>query len=85
MLSVSCGAALVTYCIWAFDTKEIAGTHVAVLRAVDRADGDRAAALPLILEQGHGAAPEEIFVADRTLQVLGLIWVVVFGLGVYVR
>ena len=38
----------------------------------------------LILEQGHGAAPEEIFVHDRTLQVLGLIWVVVFGLGVYV-
>jgi len=38
----------------------------------------------LILEQGRGAAPEEIFFADRTLQVLGVIWVVVFGLGVYV-
>jgi decaprenyl-phosphate phosphoribosyltransferase len=38
----------------------------------------------LVLEQGHGAAPEEIFIADRTLQVLGLIWLVVFGLGVYV-
>ena len=39
---------------------------------------------PLILEQGHGAAPEEIFAHDRVLQVLGVIWVVVFGLGVYV-
>jgi decaprenyl-phosphate phosphoribosyltransferase len=84
VLSVSCGAALVTYCIWAFDTKEIAGTTwpfyelsivpmaTALLRYV------------LVLEQGHGAAPEEIFVADRTLQVLGVIWAIVFGLGVYV-
>mgnify|MGYP003344517811 CR=1 FL=1 len=39
--------------------------------------------MALILEQGHGAAPEEIFAADRTLQALGLLWVVVFGMGVY--
>ena len=39
----------------------------------------------LILEQGHGAAPEEIFVSDRTLQALGVLWLIVFGLGVYVR
>ena len=38
----------------------------------------------LILEQGHGAAPEEIFAADRTLQILGAVWLIVFGLGVYV-
>ena len=38
----------------------------------------------LILEQGRGAAPEEVFAHDRVLQVLGLIWIVVFGLGVYV-
>jgi decaprenyl-phosphate phosphoribosyltransferase len=84
VLSVSCGAALVTYCIWAFDTKEIAGTSwpfyelsiVPMVTALLR--------YTLILEQGHGGAPEEIFVADRTLQVLGIIWVLVFGLGVYV-
>ena len=39
----------------------------------------------LVLEQGHGAAPEEVFASDRVLQVLGLAWVVVFGLAVYVR
>ena len=37
----------------------------------------------LILEQGRGAAPEEVFASDRVLQVLGVIWVVVFGLAVY--
>ena len=84
VLSISCGAALVSYCMWAFNTKEMAGTNwpfyelsivpmaMALLRYL------------LVLEQGHGAAPEEIFIADRTLQVLGVLWLVVFGLGVYV-
>ena len=38
----------------------------------------------LVLEQGQGAAPEDVFTADRTLQALGLVWVIIFGLGVYV-
>ena len=38
----------------------------------------------LVLEQG-GAAPEEVFASDRVLQLLGVCWVVVFGLAVYVR
>jgi decaprenyl-phosphate phosphoribosyltransferase len=83
VLSVSCGAALVTYCMWAFETQELAETRwpfyelsiVPMVTAMLR--------YLLILEQGHGAAPEEIFLADRTLQVLGVIWAIVFGLGVY--
>jgi decaprenyl-phosphate phosphoribosyltransferase len=85
VLSVSLGAALVTYCIWAFDTKELSGATwpfyelsiVPMVTALLR--------YTLILEQGHGSAPEEIFVSDRTLQVLGVLWVLVFGLGVYLR
>jgi decaprenyl-phosphate phosphoribosyltransferase len=89
VLSVSIGAALVTYCIWAFDTKELAAAAndettwpfyelsiVPMTTALLR--------YTLILEQGHGSAPEEIFASDRALQVLGVIWAVVFGLGVYV-
>ena len=84
VLSVTCGAAMVSYCLWAFDTKELAGTSwpfyelsiVPMVTALLR--------YTLVVEQGHGAAPEEIFLQDRTLQVLGLVWLVVFGLGVYV-
>jgi decaprenyl-phosphate phosphoribosyltransferase len=84
VLSVSVGATLVTYCIWAFEVREISGSSwpfyelsiVPMLTALLR--------YTLILEQGHGAAPEEIFAADRTLQILGVVWAVVFGLGVYV-
>jgi decaprenyl-phosphate phosphoribosyltransferase len=83
VLSVSCGATLVAYCIWAFERSgatdqaipfyqvSIVPMLTALLRYL------------LILEQGHGAAPEEIFIADRTLQLLGLAWIAVFAIGVY--
>jgi decaprenyl-phosphate phosphoribosyltransferase len=37
----------------------------------------------LQIDRGAGGAPEEVVLGDRLLQVLGVIWVVVFGLGVY--
>lgn len=84
VVTVSVGATLVSYCIWAFEVRELAGSDwpfyelsiVPMLTALLR--------YTLVLEQGHGAAPEEIFAADRWLQALGLVWVLVFGLGVYV-
>lgn len=83
VLSISVGATIVAYCVWAFETAETAGSGwhfyelsivpmiVALLRYL------------LILEQGQGGAPEEVFIADRPLQLFGAIWLVVFGLGVY--
>lgn len=84
ILSVSVGATLVAYCTWAFDTKEVSGSTwpfyelsiVPMLAALMR--------YLLVLEQGHGSAPEEIFAADRMLQLMGVVWAVVFALGVYV-
>ena len=84
VLAVSLGATLVAYCTWAFATKEISGSSwpsyelsiIPMLAALLR--------YLLALEQGRGGAPEEVFASDRTLQVLGLIWVIIFGLGVYV-
>jgi decaprenyl-phosphate phosphoribosyltransferase len=84
VLAVSCGAALVSYCQWAFDTKELSDTDwpfyelsiVPMLTALLR--------YALVLENGGGAAPEEVFARDRVLQLLGVAWIVIFGLGVYV-
>ena len=36
-----------------------------------------------LVEGGGGAKPEELVFADRPLQVLGLVWVLLFALGVY--
>jgi decaprenyl-phosphate phosphoribosyltransferase len=37
----------------------------------------------LLVEQGHGSAPEELLLSDRQLQVIGLVWVLLMGLSVY--
>lgn len=83
ILTVSVGATLVAYCIWAFETKEIADltwplyelSIVPMLGALLR--------YALLLERGEGSAPEEIFFRDRTIQVMGALWVAVFAAGVY--
>jgi len=83
VLAISCAGALVSYCVWAFERRDLAGSElpwyelsiVPILTAFLR--------YALVLEQGRGAAPEEVFASDRVLQVLGLAWVVTFGLAVY--
>jgi decaprenyl-phosphate phosphoribosyltransferase len=84
MLSVSLGGVLISYCQWAFETSEASDTDlplyelsiVPMLMALMR--------YLLVLERGEGAAPEEVFTRDRLLQFLGLCWLVVYGLAVYV-
>ena len=83
VLSVTCGGALVSYCVWAFETRDLAGTDlpfyelsiVPMVTAFFR--------YALVLDQGHGAAPEDVFRNDRVLQVLGVLWVGVFAVAVY--
>ena len=84
ILTVAIGATLVAYCIWAFETKEISDitwpfyelSIVPMFAALLR--------YALLIEKGEGSAPEEIFFGDRTIQVMGLVWIAVFGVGVYV-
>ncbi|MFN8022293.1 MAG: decaprenyl-phosphate phosphoribosyltransferase [Acidimicrobiales bacterium] len=84
VVSISLAAAMVSYCMWAFATKEIAGTTWPFYELSIVPMATALLRYLLILEQGHGSAPEEIFLADRTMQVLGVVWAVTFGLGVYV-
>lgn len=83
VLSVSVGSALVSYCIWAFDTREVSGATWPFYELSILPMATALLRYTLILEQGKGAAPEEIFASDRTLQVLGVLWVIVFTMGVY--
>jgi decaprenyl-phosphate phosphoribosyltransferase len=81
--SVSSSAVLMAYCLWAFEKANEAvhsdpwyqisiGPFVlGVLRYA------------LLVDKGHGAAPEDVVLGDRPLQVIGLLWVIAFGLGVF--
>jgi decaprenyl-phosphate phosphoribosyltransferase len=80
--SLSSGVAIAAYCLWAFEKADVADVPVlfqlsiipfvlAILRYA------------LLLDAGRGGAPEEVVLGDRSLQVLGLIWVGLFAAGVY--
>lgn len=80
--AIAAGVCLTAYCLWAFERPDEVGGGAIwyelsiipfVLAILHYA---------LRLEQGAGAAPEEIALHDRTLQLLGIVWVVLFGLGV---
>lgn len=84
VLAVTMGATMVTYCSWAFEVREISGGDWPFY---ELSIGPLLTALlryGLVLERGEGGAPEEVFLADRVLQGLGLLWLICVGLGVYV-
>src|SRR3954454_2005898 len=78
--AVSSGTVLVGYCLWAFEKAHQAHPGfpyyqlsilpfvMAILRYA------------LLVDQGKGAAPEEIVLSDRTLQLIGVAWAAVFAL-----
>ena len=79
---ISSAVAIMGYCLWAFEQAaqrtgfpwyqlSIVPFVLALLRYA------------LLLEGGHGSAPEDLVLGDRTLQVLGVVWVAVFAGGVY--
>lgn len=81
--SVASGVAMVAYCLWAFDAAihetgivwfevSIVPFVLAFLRYA------------LLVERGAGGAPEDVVIADRPLQVLAAIWVILLGIGLYV-
>ncbi len=81
--SVASGVAMVGYCLWAFEKSagqagvpwyelSIVPFVLAILRYA------------LLVERGEGGAPEEIVLHDRPLQVMGALWAVTVGIGLYV-
>jgi decaprenyl-phosphate phosphoribosyltransferase len=87
-LRVVLGAALsgtmLSYCQWAFEKDRAAGSShplylvsiVPMMTAMLR--------YLLVLYNGDGGAPEEVFYHDRPIQVFGIVWVLVFAAAVYV-
>jgi len=85
ILAISAGGAIICYCLWAFSLQtamqhhhdaiwyqlSIAPVIVALLRYT------------FLVEGGKGARPEELVLGDRPLQLMGLVWVVLFAVGVY--
>jgi decaprenyl-phosphate phosphoribosyltransferase len=82
VLMMSSTVAVTAYCLWAFESQKainggiwfqlsIVPFALAILRYA------------LLLDQGQGGSPEDVVLSDRTLQILAVAWVVIFGIGVY--
>jgi decaprenyl-phosphate phosphoribosyltransferase len=81
--SVASGVTLVGYCLWAFEkTGTQAGVPWYELSIVPFVLALLRYAL--LIERGEGGAPEELVLHDRPLQVMGALWVVLVGIGLYV-
>jgi len=85
-LTLTASVTVTAYCLWAFGSS--------VLGATDSHDKIwiELTVIPMILgilhvlqllDRGEGGAPEELVFRDRMLQLLGLVWVTLFGLGIY--
>jgi len=84
--TLSSSVVLVGYCLWAFEKADAPGYTssfpwfqlsivpfaLAILRYA------------LLVDTGHGGAPEEVVLGDRSIQVMVLAWALVFALGIYV-
>ena len=80
--AVASGVMITAYCLWAFENANATGDTtwfrlsivpfvIAVLRYA------------LVIDLGGGGAPEEVILSDRVLQMVGVIWMVTFVLGVH--
>jgi len=83
VLGVAASVTLLSYCLWAFEKARVADTSWPMYQLSIVPMATALLRYGLVLERGHGGAPEEVFLSDRALQALALIWVVTFALGVY--
>lgn len=79
--TMAAGVTLTGYCLWAFEQSRVGSAALFYELSI----------IPfvlfilryaLLLEGGHGSAPEDLVLGDRTLLALGFIWALVFGAGV---
>ena len=85
VLAIAAGGAIIGYCLWAFSLQTALAHHrdpiwyqlsivpmmIALLRYT------------FLVEHGKGAKPEELAFTDRPLQLLGVVWLALFAMGVY--
>lgn len=80
--AVSSSVAILAYCLWAFEKSQPVGNPIWFeLSIVPFVLGILRYAL--MLEQGRGGAPEDLVLSDRTLQVIGVAWAVLFAIAVH--
>lgn len=80
--SVSSGAAILAYTLWAFERAVQVDTIVPFFQLSIIPFTTGFLHYALLLEKGQGGAPEDVVLGDRVLQFVGLAWLALFTLGI---
>lgn len=83
--SVSSAVVVAGYCLWAFEKSSVSGTGAVFFELSIIPFVMSLFRYALLADAGLGTSPEDIITKDLPLQILGLIWITIFGLGVYVH
>ncbi len=82
VVAIATGMTIITYCLWALENTPPNYSELAIglsivpfLAALLR--------YVLLVMTGAGGEPEEIFLSDRPIQLIGIVWVFVFGVGAF--
>lgn len=82
--TISTSVVLVGYCLWAFEKAAESGASVPWFQLSIVPFALAVLRYALLIDSGHGGAPEEVVLGDRGLQVMALGWALLFAAGVYI-
>ncbi len=80
--ALTASVCVTAYCLWAFE-KAAASSGPIFFELSIVPFGVAILRYALLLESGHGGAPEEVVLSDKRLQAFGLAWLLLFALGIY--
>ena len=83
MWTTAAGVTLTAYCLWAFEQAPALASAFYFYELSIVPFGIFMLRYALLVEAGRASAPEDVILGDRTLQVIGLAWIALFGAGVY--
>lgn len=81
--ALSSSVAITAYCLWAFEKGAAAPKGAIWIESSILFFVAAILRYALLVEQGHGGAPEDVLGSDRSLQIIGAIWIVVLVIGIY--
>jgi len=85
-LILTASVTVTAYCLWAFEHAGLAdhaGHHLVWIQLSVVPVVVGVLYVLRVLDAGEGGAPEDLVLRDRTIQVLGLVWILLFALGIY--